>query len=337
MKKSVVLFFIFFISLNAFGQNGVKGGRYFLLLKDKNTISLNAFENNEITEIKTYPISEKSLFTTDQKQRVAILNTANDSVSLYDITSSSELKLSIPFQLMPKTVLLNDDNLFIGVNNGIKMLFQYHIQSGKWYQLEMPKEILDPFKLIDDLVINDSLLIAIDNVVMPKYLLFYHLNSTNKLIFSHFKELKSNGTYEEIFNGRIASNYLGLYSITFSGYIGCHEHITIYNDLDLTSSFVISVEVKEEKQFNDFLLIEDKLIIAHKEKGLGIFEIKDSCFQRVSDKYNINASISEDKVIYKQYENEEIIRLTKIPDNETKIVLTIRNEAGKIRQEVVEV
>ena len=35
------LFFIlfFYISLNVFGQNGVKGGRYFVLLKNKNTIS----------------------------------------------------------------------------------------------------------------------------------------------------------------------------------------------------------------------------------------------------------------------------------------------------------
>jgi hypothetical protein len=84
-----ILNLIFYISLNAFGQNGLQGGRYFLLLKDEKTISVNAFENNEIKEIKTYPISEKSIFTTDQKQRVAILDTANNNLMLYNIETET--------------------------------------------------------------------------------------------------------------------------------------------------------------------------------------------------------------------------------------------------------
>jgi len=62
--------------MTACGQNGLKEGNYFLLLKNNKTISLNTFENNKIKEENTYPISEKSIFTTDQKERVAILDTA---------------------------------------------------------------------------------------------------------------------------------------------------------------------------------------------------------------------------------------------------------------------
>ena len=101
----------------------------------------------------------------------------------------------------------------------------------------------------------------------------------------------------------------------------------------MTSSFAISVE---SNTFNDFLLIEDKLFIANKEKGLGIFEIEKSYFEIESKVVWYNARVSEDKVIYKQYENEEIIQLTKIPNEDTKIILTLQDEAGKIRYEVIE-
>jgi hypothetical protein len=278
MRKLTTVFLVFCISLSAFGQNGLKGGRYFLLPKDKKTISVNTFENNKIKEIKTYPITEKSLFTTDQKRKVAILDTADNSISLYDIETSTELKLSIPFKLKPKTILLNENNLFIGgfiiggkMNNEI--LIQYHIQNDKWYLLEIPEEVKKFEKAIDDLLVNDTLLIAIDNEIHPKYILYYHLNSK-----------------------------------TF-GRSGVSLHITLYDDLDLTKSFAVSSTTFKWSEtfytFNDFLLIENNLFIANSEKGLGLFEIKDSYFQgKDKNKYfDFNASISEDKIIYKQYKN----------------------------------
>ena len=305
--------------------------QYFLLLKDKKTISVNTFENNELTEIKTYPIAEKSLFTTDQKRRIAILDTTKNTLSLHDIEDASELQLPIPFKIKPITILLNDDNLFIGGVADKEILIQYHIQTNKWHSLEIPKEIQMWKRAIDDLLINDRFLIVIDNILMPKYALFYHLNPTRKLIFSHFKSLKLNGTYEEIHQGRISSDYLGLISTTANHGRIC-EHITIYNDLVLANSFAISVDVtwrKTKSNFNDFLFIKDKLVIANKEQGMAIFKIENSYFEE-SKRFN------EDEVNYKQYENEEVIKLTKIPNNDTKIVLTIRNKEEKIRHEVVE-
>jgi len=113
MKKLAVLFFVFLISLSVFGQNGLKRSRYFLLRKDEKTISVNTFENG-IKEVKSYPITEKSLFTTASKKQVAILDTAKNTISLYGIDTATELKLTIPFEINPLSILLNEDNLFIG-------------------------------------------------------------------------------------------------------------------------------------------------------------------------------------------------------------------------------
>ena len=338
MKKLILSFFVFYIPLHLLGQNGLQGGRYFLLLKDEKTVSVNTFDT-EIKEIKTYPINKNSLFTTDQKQRIAILDTANN-ILIYNIETETVVKLPIPFKIEPKTILLNDDNLFVGGEAEKDILIQYHLKTNKWHQLKIPKEVKRK-RAIDDLVVNDSLLIAIDNVIFPKYILFFRLNSTEKLAFSHLQKVKSNGAYEEIHQGRITNNYLGLISYAY-GDMGYAENIAIYNNMELTKCFSISAETKRDGRngypilnFNDFLLIGNKLFIANKEKGLGLFEIKNSYF-RVRN-YNAAVRVSEEKVNYKAYEDEEIIKLTKIPNNETKIILTIRDKNGKIRQEVVEI
>ena len=81
--------------LTTFGQNGLKEGNYFLLLKDKEIISLNTYENNKINEKNTFAISGKTIFTTDQKERVAVLDTVKNVVTLYEIQSSKKIELPI--------------------------------------------------------------------------------------------------------------------------------------------------------------------------------------------------------------------------------------------------
>jgi hypothetical protein len=311
---------------------------FFLLLKGENTFSLNAYINSEITEYRVITISEKSLITTDKKDRIAIIDTSNNTIILYCIHTLNKIEISIPYNIKPKTIFLNSENIFIGGTAGAELLVQYHIQSENWYKLDIPENITLWGKAIDDLVVSDNFLIAIDNIVLPKYILFYHLNSTDKLLFSHFRELKSNGAYEEIHQGRISPKYLGLLSNTFSGYTGPSEHITIYKGIDLTSSFAISMKTSIDnfQRINDFLIIQDKLFIAHKIKGLGIFEILDSYFTVSRDRYDFfNHRVDENNLNYTQYVDEEILHFTLIP-NENKIIFTIRNTLGNIRYEIKE-
>jgi len=340
MKKLILTTFAFFLLLTVFGQNGLNNGNLFLLQKDEKTLSINSFESDKINEIKSFTISKKSIYTTDQKERVAILDTAKNDVIILDIYSSKQIKLFIPFEIKPKTILLNNDNLFVGGEMGREILIQYHLRNEKWHQLEIPKEVVFLGKAVDDLVVNDSLLIAIDNIVMPKYVLYYHLNSKDKLQLSHFKELKSNGVYESIHQGRITQKYFGLISGTYSGYVGATEHITIYDNIDLKKSFAISSneQKKDYHTFNDFLILKDKIIIASKEKGLGTFGIKKSYFKD-SDEYSndrFNVGLSASKINYTFFKDRTIIKLTIIPNTE-KIILTIKDKKGVIKHEIIEV
>ncbi|MCL2809982.1 MAG: hypothetical protein FWD24_07990 [Treponema sp.] len=320
-------------------------GSYFLLVKDERTVSLNTYENGKITEQKTFNVPEKPIVGTNQKNLFVIIDASNNTIIIYDIHTSKETKLSIPYDIKPKNILINDENIFIGGMIGKELLVQYHFKNEEWYQLEIPEEVTLWGKAIDDLVINDNFLIAIDNIVMPKYILFYHLNSTGKLVYSHHRLLKYNGTYEYIYKGRISSKYLGLLSSTVSGYTGVSEHITIYSDLDLKNSFTISSKVGRISNYQtlydymaitDFQIVGDKLYIANRRNGLGILEIKESYFRENLNSYRrFNHNIDANNINYIQYVNEEVLRLTLIP-NESKMILTIRNTSGLIRHEIIE-
>lgn len=340
MNKLLLTIISFFSLLTVYGQNGLNNGNLFLLQKDENSISINTFVNDTINEIRSFSISKKSIYTTDQKERIAILDTAKNDVTIFDVNSSKQIKLSIPFKIKPKTVLLSNENLFIGGEMGEEILIQYHLLNEKWYQLEIPKEVVFFGKAIDDLVIKEGLLIAIDNIVMPKYILYYLLNSQDKIEISHFKELKSNGAYESIRQGRITQKYFGLISGTYSGYVGATEHITIYDNIDLKKSFTISSNQKKKDHhtFNDFLIVKDKIIIASKEKGLGTFKIIKSYFKD-SDEYGteeFNAKLSASKINYTPFKNRTIIKLTIIPNTE-KIIVTIKDKKGIIKHEIIEI
>ena len=72
--------------LSVMGQNGVQG-EYFLLIKNDSTISINTYEDSVIVEHNTFEITEKSIFTTDKKERIAILDTVLNNVEFYDFQS----------------------------------------------------------------------------------------------------------------------------------------------------------------------------------------------------------------------------------------------------------
>jgi len=318
----------FFIYLNLYSQNGLDNGDLFILPNAINKISVNKFENETIKELKTISINKKSIYSTDQKNIVVILNPSKKSILFYNIETSKKQRISIPYDIKPKSLLIDDNNLFIGGEMENEMLVQYNLKTQKWFSLEIPEEIKYPGKSIDDIVINDEHLIAIDNIVIPKYILFYKLNSTGKLVFSHQKELKFNSSYESTHLARICDNYLGLYSTTLNW--GTYsEHITIYKDLDLKESFAISSDYSNNGNFNDIILFNNKLYIANKNKGLGSLNIENTLFD-VQDNYgweDSNPQKDESLVNYETFTNQEPIKLTKIP-NQNKFIITLKDQKG---------
>jgi len=323
----------------AFAQNGLKNGENFILQKSKNSIFVSAYRPNALAEKAIYPIKEKSIYATDQISRVAILDTTK-IINLHNFVLRSLETITIPYQITPKTIFLTKDHIFIGGEAGKEMLIQYHIQTKKWFSLEIPSEVIKPGKAIDDIVITENHLIAIDNIVTPKYLLFYDLNTSSKLALSHIRKLKANGAYEHISAGRINAKYLALLSQTSSGYSGRYQHISIYDLNDMQRSFVFSISLKDKKSspINDFAIVDDNLIIATKNNGMSKYKIDETFFSKSQSvgALDLNEEMSLTPIKYDFYEKSNVINLTPIPQM-NKLVFTIEQKNGRLYRRILTV
>ena len=307
--------------------------RFFILQKDSSSISVNTFVNNEIKELQCFELNSNAIYTTDEIGRIAILDTAKRVISIIEINSFQRKEVGIPFNISPECLLMTENSIFIGGEMRTEMLIQYDLDDQKWHSLHIPNEIRYYGKSIDDLLINDTLLIAVDDIVLPKYILYYKLGNKGALDFSHSCLLKANSSYERARYARNSPKYLGLYSTTMNWGVR-REHITIYSDLALKGSFALTSIINDNAAISDFLIYEDRLYIANRFRGFGVLEMKKDYFKlRQSEFDNTNAEVDSNNIRYEQISEGEVIKLTRIP-NERAVVLTIRDRSGHIRNEL---
>jgi hypothetical protein len=338
--KNALYFLLAFYLFNAhlaFGQKGQNEADYFILLDSKNSISINSFSENKITKQASFHINKKVIYATDGLSQIAIVDTAKNSVVVYNFKKDILADTTIPLKINPKSLFLTQDNLFIGGQSGSELLIQFNLASKEWHSLHIPTEVLYPGKAIDDIVLDGNTLLAIDNLIMPKYILYYQLRNSSKTEYAHSVQLKSNGTYESIHQGRITDKYIGLISGTFSGDIGRSNHITIYDKRDMTRSFAISVNQMKRgyHTFDDVVIVGDKIIIASKEKGLGQFLIRPQYFKTDERRFgNFNETMSSSKIQYRKSKKQPIAKLTLIPKT-NKVIVTYESTLGKYKHEIL--
>ncbi|WP_299705877.1 hypothetical protein [uncultured Pontibacter sp.] len=338
--RNPLYFLLAFSLLNAhlsYGQKGLNKADYFILLDSNNSISINSFTDNKITKQASFRINKKAIYATDGLSQIAIVDTSKNRVVIHNFKNEILVDTIIPFKIESKSLFLTQENLFIGGQFGSELLVQFNLDKKEWHSLHIPTEVLYPGKAIDDIVLDGSMLLAIDNLIMPKYILYYQLRNSSKAEYAHSVQLKPNGTYESIHQGRITDKYIGLISGTFSGDIGRSNHIAIYDKRDMTRSFAISVNQMEKgyHTFDDVVIVGDKIIIASKEKGLGQFLIRPQYFKTEERRFgNFNETISPSKIQYRKSKKQTIAKLTLIPQTD-KVVVTYESTLGKYSHEIL--
>ncbi len=316
-------------------QTNVK--EYFILQKDAETISLNTFKDNRINEFAQYPVDATTIYCTDGIEHLAMLNKENSKVTIHNFISSTQKSFSVPFEFKPLVLFLKDNYLFIGGSMETEMLIQFNFITEEWFALHVPEQVSFKNKAIDDIVFFNDMLVAVDNIVMPKYLLYYNYTADKKCEYSHLFQLKENGTYESYKKAYPTDQYLGLYSTTY-GRMGGSCHISVYNMNDLSMSFAFSTTTKRGAPphiFNDFCIINNTLYIADNQNGLGKLNNIGSHLTSNSGKYG-NARISTTLISYTVFEGEEVVRLHAV-NNTNKLIITLQNKKGDYRHVVYEV
>jgi hypothetical protein len=337
MRHKITIILLSLLTQFSYGQDGLIGKKYFILQKSDDSISINSYDDNKINELCAYQLPDSSIYETDGLEKLVILDIKRKKIEIHDFIRNKTTTEKIPFKIKPLTLFLDKNNLFVGGEVGQEVLIQHNFKTGTWFTLDIPTDVLFPGKAIDDIVVANDTIYAVDNIVLPKYILTYLNNDSAKCDYLRKIDLKANGPYESIRQARITSDFFGLISDTYSGYSGAAYHITIYDKVDFQKSFAITVESKYMYSLSDFVITENKLIILSREKGIGTFTIKPNYFKEI-DEYNntrFNVTIKDTKINFKKYENEILIKLTLIPQSD-KVILTKKIKNGNYKNNIIE-
>lgn len=241
--------------------------------------------------------------------------------------------LPFPSIISPKSMCLIKDNIILGGENNHdysnninshELIVSYSIIQDKFIPVEMPFQGYD--KCVDDFLLQGNNVIAVDNLVYPKYLIEYDFKnpSSPNLIKSH--NLPANGTYESIRKGTQNEYYIALISGTFGMYgVGVYINIfTIGNYKDYIrlsqdiGCFQTNVEQKEYC-WKDIFLLPNKnfMLIAADIEGIGIYYIDDNLLRQDSNE-------DSDSIFYFNEWDKKVIKFLRIPNDMDNLIVVFK-------------
>ena len=163
-----------------------------------------------------------------------------------------------------------DDILYVGGSCGEEVLGLFHLRDNhpEWISLNVPNELKRMGKNIDELIIDDKRLIAVDNLVFPKWILTYDISVPEKPYMMDTIEIPAHGPYEKILDAALGNNWLALLSHTV-GRNGSFMHLGIYDKVSLIEYYSFPTELP----WRSITFLNDKLLIASGGKGIGVLDL----------------------------------------------------------------
>lgn len=243
--------------------------------------------------------------------------------------------ISFPSAINPKCLCIIKNNIIFGGGSlyndeneilSHELIMSYSLNHNEFQTVKLP--FRSDGKSIDDLLVENNFVIAVDNLVYPKYLIEYDFGNPDYPYLKRSFGLPNNGTYESIKKGTKNDKYIALFSST-SGMDGNGSHINIFikeiYDSYITlsqfyPSFFLQEELKEKYYWNDIFLTMDKdvLLISANYEGLGIYFIdKDKMAQNLDEEDNDDAK----SIIYINPWERKLIKILPIPNNPENVVL----------------
>ncbi|RYE49644.1 MAG: hypothetical protein EOP48_20795 [Sphingobacteriales bacterium] len=175
-------------------------------------------------------------------------------------------------------------------------------------------------KSVDDLLIDGETVIAVDNIVWPKYILFYDFSNPYRVKHISDLQLPNNGTYESISKGSLSGSLIALLSSTI-GRGGGGRHITIsekngFSRFVILSQYsVLDNEYGKIYDWRDVLMLDGFVFISSGVDGVDLLKVK------VDDMLE-DGSHMTDKIRYFNPWQKELVKILVIP-NDTKNILLV--------------
>ena len=185
-------------------------------------------------------------------------------------------------------LLFHRQVLFVGGECGEEVIgsFDFARPEPKWMPLEVPKQFQKHGKRIDDLLLDGVHLIAVDNIVFPKYLLRYDISSPRAPRLIGVSDLGPHGVYEHIACGAVGNTWLALLSTSFGmggGYaflsllnrhdFGEHGWLQAPRNDDFTRRYS-GTDPATARTWHHIIFHGDILLIAADKDGVGVLDLR---------------------------------------------------------------
>ncbi len=319
---------------------------FYALPSEKGKFGIFYHEGNSFIMHKDYQVSKNSVYSSDNLNTTAIVDNKKKTLYIESLTDKTSESISIPFEIKALSLLVHKNNVFIGGDNTTELLLQYNMLKKEWFKLSIPKELMKYGKSIDDILVDEQQLIAVDDIVLPKYILFYNIDDSGSKYIEHLK-LVANGSYEHIRKAQISENYIGLFSTTV-GRSGAYNHITLYerNNKNSFCGITLTLENDDNNAFlrsgcnielNDFLLHKNKLIFVFNKNNLCTMRIYKKNFESIKPKRSIvNYNYFKPDADNTTGFNENIVKLTSMGAS-NKVILTLETKETKYIHKIIEI
>lgn len=166
-------------------------------------------------------MTDAEAFQEPGSRRVVVMDSGKKRAGLFELLDEEPwIKRVLPFAALPKdchgdVALAVGEGLVVGGHSksGESLWCRHPAQAtDRWAPLELPKQIKRPGKSIDGLHQDGRRLIAVDDVMAPRWLILYRLEGDERLSLEKKVLLPAHFPYERIVDSHLGEKTLWLVS-----------------------------------------------------------------------------------------------------------------------------
>ncbi|MGE5679238.1 MAG: hypothetical protein ACM34K_00020 [Bacillota bacterium] len=319
-------------------QNGNSSPEIMLIPQDSGAIVCR-LNKGIIEKLNTLPLPHYYKGYVTKDNCIVCLDTSSHKVIVKQLDQnwqvSNSKEITYPGSIFPVSILKHNNLIFLGGQlYNVKDIFMYYnLDKGEWKTIEIPKEITSYARSIDDLLIVKDTLYAVDNVILPKYIIKYNLSDADNIKLISYHEIPfmmgpNGGIHKAILN----KDYMIYISSSFSGYSRTSQDcIGVLKLSDLKTGFQIcgsdyGIDESLEGYVVDIAVLNNTIVIATLDRLL-MLKIDTNYYNR-----NPQTDINSLEPVLK-IEDGAITGL-KVSEINNAIILSIFSEKNEVTERI---
>jgi hypothetical protein len=271
---------------------GPATARWFVVPR-RNASVLCTVDGGRLVEINPVPVPVRGECAVSASGWIAFTLDEGRAIGRAHVDAEPAEQRSFPLLAMPAdykahTLAFAGDVLYVGGECGEEVLGTFDLAevAPAWAPVEVPPGLRQQGKAMDDLLVDGDRLIAVDDIVYPKYLVLYDVADPARPRLREVRDIPNHGTYERIHTAALGENWLAILSGTF-GRAGAFQHVALFDRESLHEHVALHGRLRSfdgpegdpaaeqrDPPWHDVALRGDVLLLAAGSQGLGVLHLR---------------------------------------------------------------